>query len=700
MWPTTALLNLTDCTISGNSAGAGAGDYGGGLFNGGNATLTDTIVAGNEQDMTPSDIGGTVTGSYNLIGSGGSGGLVDGTSGNIVGAANPGLGILGENGGLTPTIPLLFGSPAIGAGTPILGITTDQRGVFRGSYVDIGAYQLNVLAVESTAGNIDTRPGSLTLAGAVSLGYQFGANGFTITFDPTVFAAPQTITLTSGQLELSNNITISGPAAGVTISGGGQNRVFEIDYGVTASLSGLAITGGSSSGNGGGVANNNGTLTLTDCNVTGNTAGGSGGGIYESGGTLTLTDSTIVGNQATQYGGGLADLGAGTGAAGTVTVTGGVVEDNFAGWAGGGVANFGQMTLTDVQISGNTAASQGGGLANLAIEIVGQIGDLTLKSCTVSGNTVLSAKLVYLPHSRADGGGGGIFGQASAALALSNCTVSGNTAAGPGGGLYVFQGTATFVTACTISGNTAASGGGLDDVPLSGASGPTTLTNTIVAQNSGGDIGGAITGSNNLIAGNPDLAPLGNFGGPALTMPPLTRQPGLGRGTDRRLPGYDQANYHRRTRAAARLAQARHRRLPEPRFHPHRGQRQHAASRSTGHTLRPAPGAHHHGQQPCRARGRRRHHLERSVNQCIRRSLEHNIHHRAGRRGPGHGNGRQHTRQFCRHGRGQGRLGPGILRIDKHAAARHHRDTPGLAQPAQFGRRFHRRHLHQADQYQ
>ena len=58
----------------------------------------------------------------------------------------------------------------------------------------------------------------------------------TITFDPTVFATPQTITLTAGQLELSDTggtETITGPAAGVTVSGGGASRVFQVESGVS-----------------------------------------------------------------------------------------------------------------------------------------------------------------------------------------------------------------------------------------------------------------------------------------------------------------------------------------------------------------------------------------------------------------------------------------------------------------------------------
>ena len=54
----------------------------------------------------------------------------------------------------------------------------------------------------------------------------------TITFDSTVFNTPQTITLTGTQLELSDTTgteTITGPAAGVTVSGGGASRVFQVD---------------------------------------------------------------------------------------------------------------------------------------------------------------------------------------------------------------------------------------------------------------------------------------------------------------------------------------------------------------------------------------------------------------------------------------------------------------------------------------
>ena len=54
--------------------------------------------------------------------------------------------------------------------------------------------------------------------------------------------------------------------------------MFQVDAGVTASISGLTITGGKTAGNGGGLYNDGGTVTLTNCTVSGNSASGNGGG--------------------------------------------------------------------------------------------------------------------------------------------------------------------------------------------------------------------------------------------------------------------------------------------------------------------------------------------------------------------------------------------------------------------------------------
>jgi hypothetical protein len=145
-------LSVTCSTFSGNSASEG-----GGIDNSGNASIVDTIVAGNTESgsRAASDIGGGVTGSYNLIGTGGSGGIKNGKNGNIVLKSLKGLGLspLSDNGGPTQTMALLPRSPAIDAGITLSGVTTDQRGVPRpqGNAPDIGAFELQfptVLRVE------------------------------------------------------------------------------------------------------------------------------------------------------------------------------------------------------------------------------------------------------------------------------------------------------------------------------------------------------------------------------------------------------------------------------------------------------------------------------------------------------------------------------------------------------------------------
>jgi hypothetical protein len=142
---------LTACTISDNSTS----NLGGGVYNtaSGVTNLIDTIVAADMGSDGADDINGTgsgqVTGSHDLIGTGGSGGITDGAAGNIVLTNLDDLGLrpLANNGGPTETMALVAGSAAIGAGAvadypgSMTTITTDQRGAPLGTPPDIGAYQ-------------------------------------------------------------------------------------------------------------------------------------------------------------------------------------------------------------------------------------------------------------------------------------------------------------------------------------------------------------------------------------------------------------------------------------------------------------------------------------------------------------------------------------------------------------------------------
>ena len=155
---TTTIIN---CSVSGNSAAVG-----GGIANeaGGGANLENTIVAANtDPGGSPSDIGGdsaaAVVGTYTLVGTGGSGGIEGGTGVIVLtDLSRLGLAPLGSYGGSTKTIPLLPGSVALGAGTVIPGISTDQRGLPpSGAIPDIGAFQSQGFTFSAVAGSTPQR---------------------------------------------------------------------------------------------------------------------------------------------------------------------------------------------------------------------------------------------------------------------------------------------------------------------------------------------------------------------------------------------------------------------------------------------------------------------------------------------------------------------------------------------------------------
>ncbi|MFM8273119.1 MAG: choice-of-anchor Q domain-containing protein [Gemmata sp.] len=144
-------LLVRNSTVAGNSTSANLSTARGGgiaVFSG-SLTLQNTIVAGNTAGSGSPDIyGGYTSVGYSLI-QDPAGSFVYGTQTmtdptNISGL-DPLLGPLRDNGGPTPTMALLPGSPAINAGNPAFSgdPATDQRGFFRvaGGALDIGAFE-------------------------------------------------------------------------------------------------------------------------------------------------------------------------------------------------------------------------------------------------------------------------------------------------------------------------------------------------------------------------------------------------------------------------------------------------------------------------------------------------------------------------------------------------------------------------------
>jgi len=156
----TTSLTLTSVTVAENSVtgiytGTGTGPAsasGGGVWTP-TASVSNSIVALNQRTGTTgagADVAGAIASQgYNLIGTadGSTGWVATDQKGTDASRLNPGLGPLQDNGGDTYTYALLPGSHALNAGDPALAGTTDQRGVVRGSLVNIGAYQATATAI-------------------------------------------------------------------------------------------------------------------------------------------------------------------------------------------------------------------------------------------------------------------------------------------------------------------------------------------------------------------------------------------------------------------------------------------------------------------------------------------------------------------------------------------------------------------------
>lgn len=215
-----------------------------------------------------------------------------------------------------------------------------------------------------------------------------------ISFSINVFSTPQTIVLTGNDLIITNNgsLTIIGRGANfLTISGNNASRVFTNNTGATTAISFLRVTGGNGvsnvqSGEGGGIHNEGGNLTLTGLVIAGNSAGRNGGGVGNKG-TLTLRETTISdntavgsGDVATGNGGGMANL-----SGGTVNIINSTFSRNITGSSafndGGGLYNSGIANIANSTFSDNNA-KRGAGIFNSF-----NIGaSLTLNNVTIVNN--------------------------------------------------------------------------------------------------------------------------------------------------------------------------------------------------------------------------------------------------------------------------------------------------------------------------
>jgi hypothetical protein len=310
---------------------------------------------------------------------------------------------------------------------------------------------LILLAAQVQAATITVTNNNDSGAGSLRQAIVSAAVGDTIDFSVT-----GTITLTTGQLTIGKNLTITGPgSASLTISGNHASRVFMVNSSFTLNLSGVTITNGRASnptgwgggiavegtlhisncditnctaidtGYGGAIDNYGGTVTVSNCTISGNTANSEGGGIRNENGTLTITESTISGNTSDNGGGILSRVN------GLVDVIRSTIYNNNATtggscYGGGILCDGGTLNLTNSTVSGNNAINGGGGIIDAGAVT------MTINQCTIASNQSTS-------------GGGGIELQATTAN-IKNSILANNTGGGannfftPGGGALNSQG--------------------------------------------------------------------------------------------------------------------------------------------------------------------------------------------------------------------------------------------------------------------
>ena len=330
-----------------------------------------------------------------------------------------------------------------------------------------------------------------------------------------------TIDVQSDLPALNEGIDLQGPGASViTIDGGWTaaggaatgHSLFvldDIDVAEGAStISGVTITGGNGSNNegaGGGAIQKyygDADLTIADVVLTGNFADNDGGAVrlYATDGTVTIRDSVISNNVAGSDGGALCANGDG---ALVLTLNNVEITGNTAKDDGGGLYFYnGTLTIVDSTISGNTADDDDGGGIRL------EDGTLTIVDSTISGNTA------------GDDGGGIKFEDGT--LTISDTTIAGNTALYDGGGIWSYNSSLT-ISDTTISGNAAGDdGGGMDF-----EDGTLTIVESTISGNTADDEGGGIKFEDGTLtivestisgntAGNGGGGGLGNGGGGGL----------------------------------------------------------------------------------------------------------------------------------------------------------------------------------------
>ena len=205
--------------------------------------------------------------------------------------------------------------------------------------------------------------------------------------DVISFAVVGTVTLTSGELALTNDVTIDGDTDGdnradVIISGNNASRIFnQSGAGTDVHVQSLTLShGNAAGGNGGAMQALGGTLDIQDTKFSQNGGAHNGGGLVVMGTTTTISTSLFVLNTA-QNGGGIYANG------GATSISNTTIDVNAVTYSGGGIYIDGNATVTNCTLLGNRADSDGNSTGTGGgIHKFGQAGETLNIVNTVLGN--------------------------------------------------------------------------------------------------------------------------------------------------------------------------------------------------------------------------------------------------------------------------------------------------------------------------
>lgn len=400
---------------------------------------------------------------------------------------------------------------------------------------------LSLLLLPAAAGAANFTVTTLADSGAGSLRDAVDQANRTVGADVVSFNAglSGSIVLNSGAIDIFDALSINGPgAAQLSISGNHASRLFRIGpsgparASLATAISGLSLIDATSPDEGGAIFVDDSDLTIDGCIFRGNSAQ-RGGGLYAfpSGSTsLTIRNTRFENNTATTDGGGFGAQDIDNVSLSNLTVSG----NTAARSGGGGFLRGVNLSITQSRFSNNTGSTQapgvGGASGGGALRIDGTKATavIQISSTQFSGNSsqrgqggalwlsaqppeappvIASAQLdkIQADANTADLAGGAIYA-ANVNLTLTASTLAGNRAQQAGGGIAFQTAGALSLVNATVSGNSSvqANGGGI----YSAAATTLELASSTVAGNSATSAGGirrdgtAATLRNSIIADN------------------------------------------------------------------------------------------------------------------------------------------------------------------------------------------------------